>query len=127
MAWPIRPDTLSSLVVYNILVQPVFGRVDWEQTYLDVKCGVEAHLQSPLVVFVEYTQEALLEDGGGEGVGKDDDTVRRVGHGLHFQKTDLVQATGEKVDCVAVVGRALGQALIELKNEPLIYYMAGHE
>jgi len=83
-------------------------------TYLNVKGSVEAHLEVSLIILVKETQETLLEDGGGKRVGQDDGTVCRVGHRFHFQETDLVKATSEKVDCMAVVGSALGEAFVEL-------------
>ena len=57
---------------------------------LDVEGGVEAHLEVTLFVLVEDAEEALFEDRGGEGIGEDDDTVRRVRHRFHLEQTNLI-------------------------------------
>lgn len=46
--------------------------------YLDIEGSIEAHLQVPLFIFVEDAQETLLENGSGERVGKNHDTIRSV-------------------------------------------------
>ena len=61
---------------------------DW--TDLNVKGSVESHLQKPCTILVEHPQEALLEDGSREGIGEDDDTVRRVRHRFHLEQTNLI-------------------------------------
>lgn len=69
-----------------------------------------------LVVLAEQSQEALFEDGGGEGVGQNNDTVGGVRQGLHLQQADLVQTTGEKVDSVSVGCNTLRQAFVKLQQ-----------
>ena len=56
-----------------------------------------------MLILVEQPQEALFEDGGSEGVGENDNTVRRVGQGFHFLQTNLIQASGEEIDDVSIV------------------------
>ena len=60
-------------------------RLSCDLPYLNVESGVEAHLQLPLIILVEHAQEALLEDGSREGVREHNDTICRVGEGLHLQ------------------------------------------
>jgi hypothetical protein len=38
--------------------------VGMHSTDLDIECCVESHLKMALIVLVEHSQEALLEDGG---------------------------------------------------------------
>ena len=39
---------------------------------------------------------------------------RGVGETLHFEKTNLIQATSENVDNMTVVGNTLGEAVVKL-------------
>jgi hypothetical protein len=87
------------------------------KSYLDVKRSVEAHLEVPLFVLVEESQEALLEDRCGERIRKNNDTVGRIGQGLHLLQTDLVQATSEEIDDVSVVRHPGCQSLVELPSK----------
>lgn len=61
MAWPIRPDTFSSFVVYDDYFKrrKRSRRID---TNLDIECCIEAHLQMTLIILIEQAQEALLEN-----------------------------------------------------------------
>ncbi|RUS28971.1 hypothetical protein BC938DRAFT_481224 [Jimgerdemannia flammicorona] len=63
---------------------------------------IESHLQITLPVLGEDAVEALLEDGGGERVRQDHEPARMVDHGFHLEQADLVEATGEDIDGVAV-------------------------
>lgn len=75
IAWPMRPDTLSSFVVYRKVNQVTSRPLG---TYLNIERRVEAHLQLASLVLGKDSEETLLEDGGGETVGQDDDTIGGV-------------------------------------------------
>ena len=112
MACPMSPDTLSSLVVWTEGQCEVMSWADC--TDLDVKGGIEAHLEETLVILVENTQEALFEDRRGEGIGEDDDAVGGIGQGFHLEQTDLVETASKQIDSVSVVGGTFCEGLVEL-------------
>jgi hypothetical protein len=66
IAWPMSPDTFSSFVVYSSLSKLTKRAIG--SSYLHVKSCIKSHFQKSLIVFIEQTQETLLEDGGGERI-----------------------------------------------------------
>lgn len=112
------PETFNSFVVCTSASLLDFG----ENTYQDLESSVEAHLQVPVVVFVERSQETLLEDRSHERVGDDHETVGSVGEGLHLEQTDLIETTSVNVDGVTILRCALGQSLVVLLSarSPLV-------
>ena len=69
-----------------------------------------------LLVLVEDTEETLFEDRSSEGVGEHNCTVGRIRQRLHLQQSDLIETASEKINRMSVIGRAFGQALVELKR-----------
>lgn len=62
----------------------------------------------------EGPEEGLLEDGHGERVGEDHESVRRVAERLHLEETDLVEASGIDVDGMSVGGSSFGESVVAL-------------
>lgn len=85
-----------------------------ENTHLDIKRRIEPHLQLSLVILIEHAEETLFEYRSCKRIRQDDDSIRRVRQGSHFQQTDLVQAARKQVYNVAVVRYPLCQSFIKL-------------
>ncbi len=75
----------------------------WRQ--LDFKVCGKCHGKRAVIIFGENTQETLLKDRGGEGIGKHHDTACVVAQGFHFIKTNLIIASGKNVNHNAVTRR----------------------
>jgi len=68
VACPIKPETLSSFVVYDRIRDNFREGEGGGQLYLNVKRRVETHLEVSLLVFGEDPEETLFENRSGEGV-----------------------------------------------------------
>ena len=75
---------------------------------------VEAEEKVVVDVLVEDADEALPEHGGSEAVRQDHVAPGRVGQPLHLEQADLIEAAGEDVDGMSVVGHPFGEVVVEL-------------
>ena len=75
---------------------------------------VEAHQEGVIGVFIEDSQEGVLEHGRREAVGQNHMSSSGVRETLHRQQSDLIKTTGKNVDDVAVLCCALGEGVVEL-------------
>lgn len=119
MAWPINPETLSSLVVWRKKIKEIRTETTKREkmggtTNLNIKGSVEPHFQMTLLVLFENSLERLLEDTHVERIGEDHVAVRKVRERLHLQQTDLVETSREYINRVAILRRTSSKRLVEL-------------
>lgn len=87
------------------------------ETHLNVECSVKSHLEMSIRVRSECPKEGLLEDGHGEGVGEDHESVGSVAERLHLEETDLIEASSVDVDSVSVGRSSLGKSVVALRGK----------